>query len=89
MSNGEISEKFSDVLDPTIKYGGGQLEIKNILWDYSNAVANQEILENSYANSAIRFGEDIVKRREIIREGLRGVIEDVTKLIGARNDISD
>ena len=81
--------KFSDVLDPTIKYGGGQVKIQNILSDYSDLVANHEALETSYTIFPIRFGEDLVKRREIIHEGLRGVIENVTKIIGAINDISN
>ena len=85
----EMSEKFSDVLDPTIKYGGGQVKIQNILSDYSDLVANHEALETSYTIFPIRFGEDLVKRREIIHEGLRGVIENVTKIIGAINDISN
>ena len=39
----ERSEKFSDVLDPAIKYGGGGENVRRILSRLSSAIAEQEL----------------------------------------------
>jgi len=41
----ELSEKYSDVVDPTIKYGGGPAEVREILSQSSELVAILEQLE--------------------------------------------
>lgn len=46
----ELSEKSSDVLDPTIKYGGGPDRWRNILIASSKAVAAYEKFEKSHFN---------------------------------------
>ena len=48
----EVSEKFSDVLDPAIKYGGGSDEWRSLLTSSSKAVASYERLENTYSKAA-------------------------------------
>jgi putative GTP pyrophosphokinase len=41
----ELSEKFSDVVDPTIKYGGGEEEIRELLTVASHFIALAELIE--------------------------------------------
>lgn len=41
----ELSEKLSDLIDPSIKYGGGSESIKEILEKAGRIVANQDELE--------------------------------------------
>jgi len=41
----ELSEKFSDVVDPAIKYGGGEEEIRELLLVLSKQVSRVEALE--------------------------------------------
>ncbi len=45
----ELSEKSSDVLDPTIKYGGGSTEWRDFLTSSSEAIAADEEYEKSIA----------------------------------------
>ena len=40
-----MSEKFSDVIEPSIKYGGGDVEIQKTLQYASTAIANEETSE--------------------------------------------
>src|SRR5215216_4354217 len=51
----ELSEKFSDVIDPAIKYGGGNETIQTLLADLSNDVAAQEALELRFMNVVTRI----------------------------------
>lgn len=51
----EFSEKFSDVADPAIKYGGGDKEIQTILIRSSNSVAQTELCEKLLSDSATRL----------------------------------
>jgi putative GTP pyrophosphokinase len=41
----ELSEKYSDVIDPSIKYGGGDSTIQKILQTASNVIAKEELGE--------------------------------------------
>jgi putative GTP pyrophosphokinase len=48
----EVSEKSSDVLDPTIKYGGGSVSWRNFLTKSSESVALFEEFEKKHALAA-------------------------------------
>lgn len=41
----ELSEKLSDIIDPSIKYGGGEEQIRQILTELSGEVAEIETVE--------------------------------------------
>jgi ppGpp synthetase/RelA/SpoT-type nucleotidyltranferase len=41
----QLSEKFSDLIDPTIKYGGGDAATQKLLTDFSSSIADVESLE--------------------------------------------
>jgi ppGpp synthetase/RelA/SpoT-type nucleotidyltranferase len=43
----ELSEKYSDVIDPSIKYGGGNAGIQELLQDTSEAIAGEELNERT------------------------------------------
>ena len=51
----ELSEKFSDIVSPAIKYGGGDEQVQTLLGRLSNLVANHERLEVNLANAAERL----------------------------------
>lgn len=100
----ELSEKFSDVVDPAIKYGGGDENIQKVLIQSSYLVANQELIEIKSADIAAQLSSqdgitedeilfDIQKTEEKMRKAvikhLRTIIEEVEKLKGESNDISD
>lgn len=48
----EFSEKSSDVLDPTIKYGGGTDSWRHFLTSSSESVASYEAFETTYSEAA-------------------------------------
>lgn len=43
----ELSEKFSDVVDPAIKYGGGDDQVRTLLKETSELVSEMESIERS------------------------------------------
>jgi putative GTP pyrophosphokinase len=45
----DLSEKWSDVIDPSIKYGGGPPAVRNRLHSMSDYIANIEQLEYNYS----------------------------------------
>ncbi|MCY2952268.1 MAG: hypothetical protein NTU53_09865 [Planctomycetota bacterium] len=51
----ELSEKSSDVLDPTIKYGGGTDSWRSFLTKSSEAVAGYEKLEKEYSEAVAPY----------------------------------
>jgi putative GTP pyrophosphokinase len=51
----ELSEKFSDVVNPAIKYGGGDETIQEILTEASTMVAEEEATETTLANAQARL----------------------------------
>ncbi len=53
----ELSEKLSDVLDPAIKYGGGDEDDQKLLAVFSSSVARVESLEVRLTNLEIRLAD--------------------------------
>ncbi|HKS27193.1 MAG TPA: hypothetical protein VJS44_05210 [Pyrinomonadaceae bacterium] len=51
----ELSEKFSDVVSPAIKYGGGDEGIQTTLMDWSSLFAKEESLEVKIAHIAAQL----------------------------------
>lgn len=68
----ELSEKFSDVFDPNLKYGGGPEDPLRFLMDISEAVAKNEDFR---LNLATFEGEIARRRGEHFGEGKRQAIE--------------
>ncbi|HEY0172296.1 MAG TPA: hypothetical protein VGB98_14825 [Pyrinomonadaceae bacterium] len=54
----ELSEKCSDIVDPAVKYGGGDKDIREILDETSFLVAEQERLETRAANLAAQVDSE-------------------------------
>jgi putative GTP pyrophosphokinase len=83
----ELSEKFSDVMNPAIKYGGGDERIQTTLIESSSLVANQEALEVQFADTAAQLSlQDSLteeKKQEIdtIHEGVDKLRQDIYKLL--------
>jgi ppGpp synthetase/RelA/SpoT-type nucleotidyltranferase len=65
----ELSEKWSDVVDSTIKYGGGKEEIRHALTGVSETLADFEVLENKVVRQQqklghLQHGEQIQKLKQ-------------------------
>jgi ppGpp synthetase/RelA/SpoT-type nucleotidyltranferase len=69
----ELSEKLSDIVDPSIKYGGGPKEWRDALDGISDTVSRVEALEVQ--------GVSPEKRRELrsVKQKLRRVLKNITE----------
>ncbi len=94
----ELSEKSSDVLDPTIKYGGGPDSWRNFLTESSEAVASYEEFEKAVAELLEHHVPDhmVQEMRGRLKASTRNIvrleqsIEELRgKLVHARNVIAD
>lgn len=65
----ELSEKFADVYDPSIKYGGGSETVRKLLDGYSSVIAKLEMLEIADPN-----GSKIIALKEDIQSALQNAI---------------
>jgi putative GTP pyrophosphokinase len=82
----EVSEKFSDVLDPAIKYGGGKEESRDLLARTSDLIASVESYEKRFADLRARYPqdqipEDIVQRIEAFRKTLNSKKQELVILL--------
>jgi ppGpp synthetase/RelA/SpoT-type nucleotidyltranferase len=68
----ELSEKYSDVIDPLIKYGGGDVRVGTILQQTSSLIAVEETVENDlYAlslSSSNQISEEFKQKVDDVRE---------------------
>lgn len=85
----ELSEKFSDIIDPAIKYGGGDEAFQRLLKVTSTAVVELESLETELADGPVDFQERFNSLRQEQFNSLRSAIGLVEKLKGEGDDISD
>jgi len=53
----ELSEKLSDVVDPSIKYGGGSTQNRELLSDYSELITHEENFEAELASGRARLSK--------------------------------
>jgi len=91
----EVSEKSSDVLDPTIKYGGGPDEWRSFLTEISESVAAYENCEKSHSErlaASEKMAADCAEIKKLVAEHehqlpdqksqeLRGRLEALTRKI--------
>lgn len=87
----ELSEKLSDIVDPAIKYGAGNEDLRTLLTASSNAISSIEALEvkivdwKAQLSSADRFtnaekqriGEFEEKQRSLRQEAVNLLLEDI------------
>lgn len=90
----EFSEKLSDVLDPAIKYGGGDELYQQSLMVFSSAVTEVEALEIRLANrrlsSQIKVTDEkkeIAKAQEILFSSRQALHEASSKVIKVLEEI--
>lgn len=69
----ELSEKFSDLVDPAIKYGGGDDAIRTVLAGTSKTISDAEGLEERIAAEEAGLAEQHDKARDI-RETARSTL---------------
>ena len=70
----ELSEKLSDLIDPAIKYGGGEEDIKELLSELSVTIAEQETNESRVLQ--MQRNVDAMLSTPGLTEGLRADIID-------------
>jgi hypothetical protein len=95
---GAIREE-SDVVNPAIKYGGGNEETQILLTETSSLVAGEESLETALGTVAqlssidkqkiVNFQDELNAHKQDIFNHLRNIIEELEELKGASDDISD
>jgi putative GTP pyrophosphokinase len=68
----EMSEKFSDVMEPSIKYGGGDATIQRVLQDASQIIDDEEASEKElYVASLLspdEISDDLKRKIDAARE---------------------
>jgi ppGpp synthetase/RelA/SpoT-type nucleotidyltranferase len=87
----ELSEKFSDVFDPTIKYGGGSQKIRELLTRLSSTGSNLERAEKDIAFMEKKI-EDQPQLKELretmvqLKEALAGARDRIMRLLEDKSD---
>lgn len=74
----ELSEKFSDKIDPTIKYGGGDKEIQKLLSSFSGLVKHYEEVEKKI--STVRKSSALQVQMNDLKRGITNLINKHTNL---------
>jgi putative GTP pyrophosphokinase len=85
----ELSEKGADVIDPAIKYGGGDKGFQLLLILESNMVAFLEHLEAEWAGGSTEIQERLMSLKQNFFKQIRSVIKLTEEIKGESNDISD
>ena len=87
----ELSEKLSDMIDPSVKYGGGGEEVQQALAQISALVAEIEALEVEQQTKAVpdKFRAELREIREAFLSRVGTIIEQAAELKGKDDDISD
>ncbi len=101
----ELSEKLSDIVNPAVKYGGGDETIQMFLKQASVLVANQESFEmnlrdmqaqSSSQGGLVNEGKQLadlqahlISDTRKVSEYLHNAIKEITGLNGENNDLSD
>ena len=73
----ELCEKFSDLEDPSIKYGGGRPNIRRLLDSTSSSVARVEEAEAAMEGmpEQLLATRDLISRTEVIRKRLHTTLQ--------------
>jgi ppGpp synthetase/RelA/SpoT-type nucleotidyltranferase len=69
----ELSEKVSDIIDPALKYGGGEADTRSMLMEFSSLVANNESDETQLTE--IQTGIQSIVQRGFSHEIQQQLIE--------------
>ncbi|SRR5258706_11365994 len=84
----ELSEKVSDILDPSIKYGGGNDALRTLLVRASNLIASVELSEKRVAAMLVRFPprhklpKELQQELDGLREDTISQKDEITRLLG-------
>lgn len=73
----ELSEKLSDIFDPMVKYGGGEVGTRLVLMNQSSMIANEELLETQVASD---LRKDLDLARQLMLGSLRNLLNDLETL---------
>jgi len=78
----ELSEKFSDVMDPAIKYGGGEGEVRELLLERSGLVSRLERLELEMLAPGKSVTEEHRTELEDLKVDMAKSLADLTSMAG-------
>lgn len=93
-----MSEKLSDVVDPSMKYGVGDKDILLILARLSDRIMQQETIESELAQHIeiqvdpqqwFKLAFDTYDMKEDITQVLNAIGEVIPRLKGRKEDLSD
>jgi hypothetical protein len=86
----ELSEKYSDTIDTSIKYGGGPAEVRGLLASTSSMASDVEMFEQAILSRAGKdpsvgdLPDQIVSLRRDLSDDFARMIAGVDKLGGGR-----
>jgi putative GTP pyrophosphokinase len=78
----ELSEKFSDVMDPAIKYGGGESEVRELLLERSDLVSRLERLEQEMLAPGKLVPEEHRTELEDLKVDMAKSLADLKSMVG-------
>lgn len=76
----ELSEKISDIVDPSIKYGGGDDFIRGFLKDTSAIVAAPESVEMKFAETQLHWSSTVSHEDDSVRQTIIDVRDGIDSL---------
>ncbi|MDQ1639860.1 MAG: pyrophosphokinae [Pyrinomonadaceae bacterium] len=93
----ELSEKLSDVIDPSIKYGEGDKDVLLILAGMSDRIKEHEkkeavlaqLVQTEGGEDVIELALDVYDMKEDISRVLNAIDEDIAPAKGREDDLSD
>lgn len=93
----QVSEKLSDIVDPSIKYGMGDEEVLLILARMSDRIKQHEekeselnkIIETEGPANVFELAWDVYDMKEDITQLLNAIGENLARLKGHKDDLSD
>jgi ppGpp synthetase/RelA/SpoT-type nucleotidyltranferase len=75
----ELSEKLSDLINPSIKYGGGSDQLRESLDNASRIIGREEDLERGVAQSSGSAAERLRHELKMFREGMNSDLQTVIR----------
>lgn len=84
----ELSERFSDVIDPMIKCGGGPDECKTVLMTTSDRIAKYEGVEKECHDFWIRKRTNLEDLKKPVADAWKSIASDLNLIISMFDQIA-
>ena len=83
----ELSEKLSDVIDPALKYGGGDQQKLDLLTEYSSLIADEESFELELLGEMNRLSV-LLSRGNLMEQEQEGLLNSQTRTEQSQRNIT-